>query len=124
MLELDHTHPTPCSGRLSLRDQLHPWALLPSGSSGIQSMEGTSRISKCRSRVGIAIYCPTFLPSTPNPQILPVLIHSCGPRNFPFPYPSIPGVEMTPDVANFVLVSLNPRILLFFFSCSTVSDSL
>ena len=46
------------------------------------------------------------------------------PGTFHSPTPSILGVEVTPDVANFVLVSLNPTIFLFFFSCSTVSDSL
>ena len=67
-------------------------------------------------------YLLTQLP----PQILSVRQSSyiaLDPGTFHSPTPSILGVEMTPDVANFVLVSLNPTILLFFFSCSAVSDS-
>ena len=45
-----------------------------------------------------------------NPQILsgsPLYI-ALDPGTVPSPIPSILGAEMTPDVANFVLVSLNP----------------
>ena len=56
--------------------------------------------------------------SSPNPQILSVRQSSyiaLDPGTFHSPTPSILGVEMTPDVANFVLVSLNPK-----YSCSSL----
>lgn len=114
-----HDHPILCPRRLGLKDCPHG-LFCPLTSSGIQSLgEATSRLSEGRRRVSLGFYSPSSLRAkslslatycSQNMQILSGSPHytALDPGTVPSSISSILGVEIVPNVANSVLVSLNP----------------